>query len=114
MLSAVSGRIKKPNILIVQHRDELVAQNRATFKKVNPDIRTDLMVADRKNFLSERATFAMVQTLARNLDDIKPVDLLVIDECHHVAADSYQKIIERCRELGDPMIFGVTGYPNAR
>jgi hypothetical protein len=111
MLSAVAGRIKKPSILVIQHRDELVDQNRSTFKKVNPSVKTDLMVASRKNFLSEGATFAMVQTLARNLDSMRPVDLLVIDECHHVAADSYQRIIERARELSDPMIFGVTATP---
>lgn len=111
MLSAVAGRIKKPSILVIQHRDELVDQNRSTFKKINPSFKTDLMVASRKNFLAEGATFAMVQTLSRNLDMIKPVDLLVIDECHHVAADSYQRIIERARELSDPMIFGVTATP---
>jgi superfamily II DNA or RNA helicase len=112
MLSAVSGRMKTDNALIIQHRDELVEQNRSTFKKVNPSIKTDLMVASRKNFLTTGATFAMVQTLARNLDMMRPVGLLVIDECHHVAAASYQAIIERARELSkDTIIFGVTATP---
>lgn len=112
MLSAVAGRIKTDACLVIQHRDELVEQNRSTFRKVNPSIRTDLMVANRKNFLSDGTTFAMVQTLARNLDSMRPVGLLAIDECHHVAADSYQRIIERARELNpDTILFGVTATP---
>jgi superfamily II DNA or RNA helicase len=111
MLSAVIDRMKPDNALILQHRDELVDQNRATFKKIS-DRKTDLMVANRKNFLSDGATFAMVQTLVRNLDQMKPVDLLAIDECHHVAADSYQRIIERARELNPKTrLFGVSATP---
>src|SRR3954468_7010958 len=34
----------------------------------------------------------MVQTLARRLDTIPAPGLLVIDECHHAAADTYAKI----------------------
>lgn len=112
MLSAVTGRLKKSSCLVIQHRDELVAQNRDTFRKINPDIRTDLMVSDRKNFLDKGTTFAMVQTLARNIDAMRPVDLLAIDECHHVAADSYQRILERAKQLNpDTLIFGVTATP---
>lgn len=112
MLSAVVGRLQTGSTLVIQHRDELVAQNRDTFRKVNPKIRTDLMVANRKNFLTEGCTFAMVQTLARNLDSMRPIDALAIDECHHVAAESYQKIINRARELNpDLILFGVTATP---
>jgi DNA repair protein RadD len=112
MLSAVIGKMKPKSCLVLQHRDELVSQNRDTFRKINSEIRTDLMVADRKNFLSAGTTFAMVQTLARNLDAMRPVDLLAIDECHHVAADSYQRILERARVLNPlTLMFGVTATP---
>jgi superfamily II DNA or RNA helicase len=112
MLSAVAGRIKAGSTLILQHRDELVTQNRETYRAVNPTIKTDLMVADRKNFLASGTTFAMVQTLARNIESMRPVDLLGIDECHHVAADSYQRILERARQLNpNTLFFGVTATP---
>jgi superfamily II DNA or RNA helicase len=99
--------------LIIQHRDELVAQNRATYKRVDPDAESDIYAADRKRW-SDGATFAMVQTLARpdNLETMPPMDLVVIDEAHHVAAESYLRIIERAKELNPKVkILGVTATP---
>jgi len=112
MLSAVAKEAGG-RALILQHRDELVAQNRATFKRVAPDVETDLYTADRKRW-SPGATFAMVQTLSRgdNLDSMPAFDLLVIDEAHHVAAESYVKIIKRAREINPKVkLFGVTATP---
>jgi len=57
----------------------------------------------------------MVPTLARatNLDAMPALDLLVIDEAHHVAADSYRRIIDRARDRNpDIRVFGVTATPN--
>lgn len=112
MLSHLAG--KSQSSLILQHRDELVDQNRRTFKAVNPSVQSDVFNAERKRFVREGATFAMVQTLCReqNLKLMRPVDLLVIDEAHHVAAESYGRIIEQARELNPEMhIFGVTATP---
>lgn len=81
MLSAAASRYKR--VLILQHRDELVSQNRKTFTTVNPKKRSDLFTADRKNW-GVHATFGMVQTLVkeRNLATMPgDLDLLVIDEC---------------------------------
>ena len=58
MLSAAASRYKRT--LILQHRDELVSQNRKTFTAVNPRMRSDLFTADRKNW-GVNATFGMVQ-----------------------------------------------------
>lgn len=81
MLSSVISHFD--NALFLQHRDELVDQNFKTFKKINPTTPTDFFTADRKVFLERGVTFAMVQTLMRqnNLERIKSVDLLAIDEC---------------------------------
>lgn len=112
MLSAVIDGIRPKNALVLQHRDELVAQNRDTFRLINPKVRTDLMVANRKNFLDAGCTFAMVQTLSRNLEAMHPVDFIAVDECHHVAANSYQAIINQARELNPKLrLFGVTATP---
>ena len=113
ILSSVAGDYRRP--LVLQHRDELVSQNRATFQKVNPKFSTDVFIADRKVF-SRGATFAMVQTLCRpsNLASMPDdLDILVIDEAHHAAAESYQKILNRFRELNpNGHIFGLTATPN--
>jgi DNA repair protein RadD len=104
----------KERALVVQHRDELVAQNRKTFHRFHPGTISGVVDASEKHF--DRPTvFAMVQTLARPgaLERLKAFDKLVIDEAHHAAAGSWQKIIERCRELNPAtQILGVTATPN--
>lgn len=113
MASAVAGSGYK-NALILQHRDKLVEQNRNTFRLVNPKLETDIFCATRKRFLHHGCTFGMVQTLMRdqNMERMLPVDILVVDEAHHVAAESYQKIIEKAKSLNpDVHVFGVTATP---
>jgi len=112
MLSAVAREVGG-RTLVLQHRDELVAQNRATFKAVAPGITTDLYTADRKRW-SDGVTFGMVQTLSRpdNLATVPHLDLLVIDEAHHVAANSYKSVIQAARNVNPALkVFGVTATP---
>ena len=113
MLSAIANTPKNTT-LILQHRDELVSQNRNTFKLVNPHIQSDIFTADRKRFLTGGTTFGMVQTLSRmeNLKKMPPLDMLICDEAHHCAAISYKSIIDRAREINPIVnIVGVTATP---
>ena len=87
MMAAVASEITGPKI-VLQHRDELVDQNRRTFRQVNGKQSTELFTADHKKWARDGVTFAMVQTLIRNLDDMPPVVAIEIDEAHHTAADS--------------------------
>jgi DNA repair protein RadD len=112
MLSSVVGGMKGCTSLVLQHRDELVRQNERTFRKVNPGVVTSFYTADYKRWGGDgTATFSMIQTLARpeNLATMPAVDVLAVDEAHHVASDSYVRVIERARELNPKMmLFGVT------
>jgi len=114
MLSGLTGRVAPKKALILQHRDELVNQNLKKFKLVNSGFSTSLFTANAKSWQG-RATFAMVQTLSRpnNLGTIpKGLDLLIIDECHHVAAASYLRILEAVRSVNpDVKIAGFTATP---
>ncbi|MBO6773866.1 DEAD/DEAH box helicase family protein, partial [Thalassospira sp.] len=99
MLSGVVGRMLEDNdarAAVLAHRDELTAQNVLKFAKVNPKISTSIVDSRTKSWRG-RTTFAMVPTLARsaNLEAMPALDLLVIDEAHHVAADSYRRIIDK-------------------
>lgn len=114
MLSAIAGRMGGSN-LILQHRDELVEQNEQKFRKVNPKIKTSFVVADYKRWVrGAGATFAMIQTLARekNLADMPPVDRIIVDEGHHAVSDSYLKVIDHAKKLNPDVQIGlVTATP---
>jgi len=111
IISSVTGSFPGTSV-ILQHREELLVQNRRTFLKVNPGAVADIFSADRKRFINGGATFAMVQTLCRNIERMPFVDFLGIDEAHHTAAESYEKIITAARERNPALfLFGVTATP---
>ncbi len=113
MLSAVAGRVlAEPDTraCVLAHRDELTAQNRSKFKRINPRLTTSVVDARQKSW-DGRATFAMVQTLSREaqLSAMPALDLLVVDEAHHAAAPGYRRVIDRAIALNsDVKVFGVT------
>jgi DNA repair protein RadD len=114
MLSAVAGE-GDGSVLVLQHRAELVEQNERTFRAVNPGRGTSFYTADYKRWGQPgSATFAMVQTLSRdsNLATMPAMDMLVIDEAHHAASDSYIKLIDRAVSINPKVrLFGVTATP---
>jgi DNA repair protein RadD len=117
MLSAVAGAMvgdTGAKACVLAHRDELTDQNRTKFGRVNPAIATSVVDAKEKSWAGQIA-FAMVPTLARpaNLNAMPVLDLLVIDEAHHAAADTYRRIIDRARDRNpDLKLYGVTATPN--
>ena len=116
MLSALIGQRcqTRRNVLVLQHRDELVNQNINKFKRINPNILTSIVNAEVKDWSGD-TVFSMVQTLSRenNLNDMKTIDMLVVDESHHVVADTYMRIIELAKNKNDNVeIVGFTATPN--
>ena len=116
MLSALVGERHKKGkrILVIQHRDELVKQNKEKFEKVNPYITTSIVNGTVKHWDGD-AVFSMIQTMSRdrNLRDRPLFDMVVIDEGHHAAAPTYTKVIEAVREDNDQAeVVGFTATPN--
>lgn len=116
MLSAIVGGYvaKGASGLVVQHRDELVAQNRRTFEKFNPRATTGLFTADRKEW-GYGCTFGMINTLVgeANLERMPPIDIMAIDEGHHAAANSYLRLIDTATKRNPNMkLLLVTATPN--
>lgn len=117
MLSAVVGQILGTNgekACILAHRDEITAQNIDKFLKINPGMCISIVDSRLKSW-SGKTTFAMVQTLARkkNLEQMPPLEILVIDEAHHARAETYRRIIESAKNKNPHVkIYGVTATPN--
>ena len=114
-LSGTAGEfLQHPDakVCVLAHRDELTAQNLAKFGRVNPHVNTSVFDARQKSW-SGQATFAMVQTLARNLEQMPTLDMLVIDEAHHCAAPTYRLVIDTVLAKNPhALIYGVTATPN--
>jgi len=118
MMAAVIGELvkKQPDlkVCVLAHRDELTYQNSDKFSRFNPHITTSIVNSNIKSWEGQ-VTFAMVQTLSRdsNLNMMPKIDLLVVDEAHHITADSYRRILDKAAEMnGQLKIFGVTATPN--
>ena len=116
MLSALVGKRRdvSKDVLILQHRDELVSQNSTKFQRVNPELSASYVNASQKDWSGD-AVFAMVQTLSRqnNLERMPKVDLIVVDEAHHTVADTYQRIINAAKNANEGVqVVGFTATPN--
>lgn len=116
MMSALIGRRFKDGkkILVMQHRDELVNQNKSKFERINPYITTSIVNGAVKCWDGD-AVFSMVQTISRdrNLRDRVVFDMIVIDESHHAAADTYKKVINAVKKDNPSVeIAGFTATPN--
>lgn len=95
--------------LILAHRDELVTQAAAKVREVWPGVQVGIVKAG-ENDVRAQVVVASVQTLARPrrlaqllapfspdgtslLGRADPFDLVVVDEAHHAAADTYRAIL---------------------
>lgn len=116
MLSALVGqRFKRgKKVLVLQHRDELVDQNKSKFEKINDSIVTSIVNGTIKEWHGD-AVFSMVQTISRerNLMNRPTFDMVVVDESHHAAADTYVRVIDAVKaDNPDAEIVGFTATPN--
>lgn len=88
------------------HRQELIEQTSKTFTDL--DIPHGIIAADSTMQLNLPVQIASVQTLARRINKIPKPDFLICDECHHILANTYKKIINA---FPDAYLLGVTATP---
>ena len=99
------------------HRKELIEQTAKTF--YNLGIPFGIISADAPQMLSQPVQIASVQTLARRvidrngqlnrgfIDALNP-RFLICDECHHILANTYKKVLDA---FPDAFLLGVTATP---
>ena len=92
-----SELIKRKNLktLVIAHRIELIDQAREKLRVIAPELDVGILCGKEKNF-RKQVTIASIQSASNALDFLKSQDykLLIIDEAHHAAAKTYQKLVE--------------------
>ncbi len=105
--------------LIIAHRDELIRQAKEKLLLIWPEAEPNIGIV--KGDLHEpnkRIVIASIQSASRDrrLADLQKsgFDLCIIDEAHHSAAETYQRLVGRLGFLSDDpvkMLLGVTATP---
>ncbi|MEE4296766.1 MAG: DUF3427 domain-containing protein [Wenzhouxiangella sp.] len=105
------GHGSRPSMLFIAHREEILDQARNSFRHVLRDETFgDLLVGGRTPSHT-RHLFCSVQSWnARDLSNLPEdhFDYVVLDEAHHAAAASYQRILEHIRPK---VLLGLTATP---
>lgn len=113
VFSAISQARQARPILILAHRDELLSQAREKLVSVAPELAMSCgLVKAKSNDVNAPVVIASIQTLARRsrLDQLPTTfGTVIIDEAHHAAADSYQRVIDHVADAD--LVLGVTATP---
>jgi superfamily II DNA or RNA helicase len=102
--------------LFIAHRDELIKQAKQKIQLVWPEADIGRIKA-KDNELGHKVTVASVQTIQRDkrltqLVEAQKYRLLYIDEAHHAAAKTYQKIITQLTKANPHLVIvGLTATP---
>jgi superfamily II DNA or RNA helicase len=81
------------SVLVVAHREELLLQAREKLAAV-ADCKVGIIKAGYRPDSRAALQVGSIQTLARRVDSLPPSALLVIDEAHHSAANSYLNLLQ--------------------
>lgn len=104
---AVGGRT-----LFLVNALKLASQAKETFAKVWPEASLGEYTGSQKD-MTQTVIFATVQSISKDLEKFSPTDFdyLIVDECHHAAANTYQKIFTY---FHPKFILGLTATPERR
>lgn len=99
-------------LLYVAHREEILKQARATFRGVlkDPSFGELWVGGEKPTHFSQ--LFVSVQTLNSQIENLNLTDdfydMIVVDEVHHIAADSYRPIL---KQFTPKILLGLTATP---
>ena len=101
---AVGGRI-----LFLVNALKLASQAKETFAKAWPEATLGEYTGSQKD-MTQTVIFATVQSISKDLEKFSPTDFdyLIVDECHHAAANTYQKIFTY---FHPKFVLGLTATP---
>ena len=102
----------RARLLFVAHRKEILQQAQETFQHVLRDSNFGELWVDGYEPVNYEYLFASVQTLNNRINDMSLsedfFDFIIIDEVHHIVANSYRPIIEK---FHPKILLGLTATP---
>ncbi|MEI2715351.1 MAG: DUF3427 domain-containing protein [Nocardioides sp.] len=107
----ITDPARKPSLLFVAHRKEILTQSLRTYREVLSDANFGELYVDGEFPTQWRHVFASVQSLTSYGVSQLPADafdLVVIDEFHHAAAATYRALLDR---LSPRELLGLTATP---
>jgi len=109
--AALRDRLTRSRLLFVAHREEILTQSLATFRQALADWTFgELWVGGQRPRVFEHV-FASIQSLnAAGRAYLAPdhFDVVIVDEFHHAAAESYKRLLEHVRPVE---LLGLTATP---
>lgn len=103
------GLVENDRVLILAHTVPLVEQLHSTFWYQLPKwVPTHQYTGTERPSFWDGITFATIQSVRSNIEDIPVCGLVLVDEAHHVGAETFRESIER---LAPNMLGGVTATP---
>lgn len=96
--------------LVIVHRDELIKQTVAKLHAVAPSLKVGIVKAARNEILGYDVVVASIQTIRKpeRLAQLRGIGLVIVDECHHAAADSYVSVMNELGRYDHVMFAGFT------
>ncbi|HTE23658.1 DEAD/DEAH box helicase [Flavitalea sp.] len=102
----------RARLLFIAHRQEILKQAQQTYKHVLRDANFGELWVDGQSPSKFDYVFASIQTLTNQHDTLSLTDsfydYVVIDEVHHITAESYRPILKRFTPL---VLLGLTATP---
>jgi superfamily II DNA or RNA helicase len=112
-------------ILILAHREELIAQAADKFKRWNPNLSLGIEMAEQHSQPGDQVVVATVQTLSAAIArdsarmkkfDPRDFDAVIADEAHHYTAPSFVRTLQHFGLHDDAksntLFYGVTATPD--
>jgi hypothetical protein len=104
---------KQQPALIIVHRKQLLEQWIERIETFLGIPKSEIgKIGQGKNKIGERITIATIQSLSKELNKseniINAFGIIIIDECHHIPAETYRKTIARLKTF---YLYGLTATP---
>ncbi len=102
----------RARLLFVAHKKEILLQAQETFRHVLRDANFGQLWVDGQEPTDQEFVFASIQTLNNRIGTLQLsasyYDFIIIDEVHHISADSYRSILIK---FNPEILLGLTATP---